>query len=255
VFDDWGGYLFERSSLPGTPQNIVEYYPVHCPSGSLLFWESPYRFRVNQPGRGNVQGFLPFKQTPIRPIEAQHMPNMPSSAATALMLLTLALPIPVVAQDETNAAPAPASTELKNHQDWSVQCATSPESTDGQCVLFQHLDVESGQRLLTMQVSRLSGGRDDGQEARALVITVPLGVHLPSGMRLQVDDGPPIDLSYERCDQGGCYAGTILNEELLKAMMQGEKSRVRFNNLNGKSITATLSLLGFAEGFRALGQS
>lgn len=181
---------------------------------------------------------------------------MRSLNLTAILSLCVALAHPVMAQEageQSGADPAvaPTNAAVSNYDDWSVQCVSNPDSEGRKCVLFQHLKVDSGQRLLTMQVSQLTS--DAGQaDAMALVITVPLGVHLPSGMRLQMDGSETVKLDYERCDQGGCYAGMILSAELLDAMMQGGSSQIVFNNLTGKSITATLSLRGFTAGFKAV---
>ncbi len=158
------------------------------------------------------------------------------------------------AQDAVTAPGALPLPEPQRYTDWTVQCATDAESGAENCVLFQHLTVDTGQRLMTMQVSKLPP-REGQTESRALVVTVPLGVHLPSGMRLQVDDAEAIDLTYERCDQGGCYAGSILDASLLESLMKGNDCRVTFNNLNGKSITATMSLSGFTAGYRAVSES
>ena len=176
-----------------------------------------------------------------------------------VVFLCLVLPPLAPAQDSTEPAEedgghTAAGQAVTSYEDWSVQCLESTESGEEKCVLFQHLKVESGQRLLTMQVSRLPS-QENQQSAMALVITVPLGVHLPSGIQLRMDGGTPIELVYERCDQDGCYAGKVLGDSLLEAMMQGDRSQVMFNNLTGKSIAATLSLRGFGEGFRALGTS
>lgn len=178
----------------------------------------------------------------------------PLSRLSALTLLFFSLACS--AQESATAAagdPAgiPPDAEIRKFRDWNVQCVRNAQTDASQCTLFQHLNVDSGQRLLTMQVNQLTAAEGE-PGTLAVVVTVPLGVHLPSGMRMQVDDGTPLDLTYERCDQGGCYAGTLLGGELLEALVAGSKSRVTFNNLRGESITATLSLNGFTAGYQAM---
>lgn len=170
---------------------------------------------------------------------------------SALILLAISFPIQAqetAADGEENLQP---NAEIKSFINWNVQCLRNEQTGDNNCTLFQHLNVDSGQRLLTMQVNKLPP-REGQTDSQAIVVTVPLGVHLPSGMRMQVDEGKPLELTYERCDQGGCYAGSILNESLLEALIAGKSNRVTFNNLRGEAITATLSLSGFTAGFRAL---
>ena len=40
------------------------------------------------------------------------------------------------------------------------------------------------------------------------LVQLPLGLNLPAGAKLQVDDGKTADLQIQTCEQRGCYANT-----------------------------------------------
>ena len=41
---------------------------------------------------------------------------------------------------------------------------------------------------------------------RSLLVQLPLGLNLPVGAKLQVDDGKVVDLQIQTCEARGCYA-------------------------------------------------
>ncbi len=144
------------------------------------------------------------------------------------------------------------NTELKNFENWSVQCSRNSESGEKACALFTQVTLENGQRLLTLQIRDISRDPNNSGPNYVAIVTVPLGVHLPSGIRMQVDDTKALELIYERCDQGGCYAGTAVGETLSAALKAGKDCIISFNNLEGKTLKATLPLKGYTAGFNAL---
>ena len=42
------------------------------------------------------------------------------------------------------------------------------------------------------------------------LIQLPLGLNMPDGAKLQVDDGPATDMQIQTCEASGCYAGTTI---------------------------------------------
>lgn len=69
---------------------------------------------------------------------------------------------------------------------------------------------------------------------------------------MQIDEADPMGMEFERCDQGGCYAGQPMSQELTSALSKGKECKVSFNKLDGKTITATLPLRGFTAGYNSL---
>ncbi len=152
----------------------------------------------------------------------------------------------------TGGGSAEPDSELKNYGNWSVQCVRNEETKSKNCVLFQQLILESGQRLLSMQINKATITTDDTTPDFVVILNTPLGVHLPSGARIQIDKAEPVDLVYERCDRAGCYAGVPVDEGLQTALTKGKACNVTITNLLGKTITGSLSLKGFTDGFATL---
>ena len=49
------------------------------------------------------------------------------------------------------------------------------------------------------------------------LIQLPLGLNLPAGAKLQVDDGKMAYLQIQTCEQRGCYANTPIAADMLAA--------------------------------------
>ena len=116
------------------------------------------------------------------------------------------------------------------------------------CYIFQNLLLKSQKkRLLHVAVGYLSDGKRP-----AAFFTLPLGVSLPGGLSLTVDDGKPMRLRYERCEPSGCLAPLALTEPLIKSLKGGRWARVAFFDVSRREVSVPVSLLGFTAGFNAL---
>jgi invasion protein IalB len=85
--------------------------------------------------------------------------------------------------------------------------------------------------------------------APVVLVQLPLGLNLPGGAKLQVDDGKTIDLQIQTCENRGCYAGTSVSPELLAAMRSGKQLKVLFQNLAKETITIPMPLTDFATAY------
>ncbi len=138
--------------------------------------------------------------------------------------------------------------ETQQFKDWTVQCPVTDETQKKRCILFYRVLLENGYPLLVFQVSK-SPEVDDRFIG---VFDVSLGVYLPTGINVIVDETQSMQLSFERCDQNGCYAGTLMNDDILQALKKGDQGKVTFVDVANQKITASISLSGFTAGLRAL---
>ena len=81
------------------------------------------------------------------------------------------------------------------------------------------------------------------------VIQLPLGLNLPAGAKLQVDDGKTADLQIQTCEQRGCYANTPIAADMLAAMKSGKQLKVSFQNLAKEVISIPMPLADFAAAY------
>lgn len=136
---------------------------------------------------------------------------------------------------------------------WTVRCEEEHDDqpkADRQCFIFQNLVLrEGGQRVMHIA----AGFLPERPEPVAL-LTLPLGISLPPGGRIQVGPGDPIRFQVERCEPDGCRAGVILREELFARFRDHDTAQVTIFDGSRNPITVTVSLSGFAEGMQALQQ-
>jgi len=83
-------------------------------------------------------------------------------------------------------------------------------------------------------------------------ITAPLGILLPAGLVLHVDEKELVRLPLRFCNVNDCQGQFPINASMQKLFMDGEKGRVVFRQPNGRPLRVEFSLKGFAEGFTKL---
>jgi invasion protein IalB len=154
----------------------------------------------------------------------------------AFMLAAASLPV------------AGQSATERTFETWVLRCETSSKGAASRCRMTQFVShKESGQRILSLVIARGSGD----QPAIATAFA-PLGVYLPAGLTLQIDDGAPMKLEYEHCARSGCLVRMRLTQELLAQLKAGKIANYRFQDPNRKDITIPAPLAGFASAFEEL---
>jgi invasion protein IalB len=84
------------------------------------------------------------------------------------------------------------------------------------------------------------------------VIQLPLGLNLPVGAKLQVDDGKVADLQIQTCEARGCDANAPIAPDTLAAMKSGRQLKVSFQNLAKETITIPMPLTDFAAAYQKI---
>src|SRR5689334_22026884 len=103
------------------------------------------------------------------------------------------------------------------HDDWQIRCETPPGAQNEQCALFQSVVAEDRANVgITVVVIRTAD-----QKARLMRIQAPLGVLLPPGLGLKIDQTDIGRVTFMRCLLKGCYAEVVMDDELLKKMRGG----------------------------------
>ena len=85
-----------------------------------------------------------------------------------------------------------------------------------------------------------------------ILVQLPLGLNLPAGIRLQVDDGKTTDMQIQTCEQRGCYASMPVPSELLTALKSGKQLKVSFQNLAKETVTIPMPLADFPAAFEKI---
>ncbi|WP_425280820.1 invasion associated locus B family protein [Roseibium hamelinense] len=148
-----------------------------------------------------------------------------------------------------SSGPALAQGEIKStHGDWQMRCDTPPGASGEQCALIQNVTAEDRENVgLSVIVLRTAE-----KQARILRVLAPLGVLLPNGLGLRVDDADIGRAGFIRCLPNGCIAEVIFEDELLNRMKAGAQATFIIWQTPEEGIGIPISLNGFSAGYDAL---
>jgi invasion protein IalB len=134
------------------------------------------------------------------------------------------------------------------HGDWQVRCDLPAGAQNEQCVLMQFVTAEDRDNVgLTVIVLKTAD-----QKARIMRILAPLGVLLPSGLGLKIDQTDIGRAGFVRCLPNGCVAEVILEDSLLNQLQSGQTATFIIFQTPEEGIGIPISLAGFGPGFAAL---
>jgi invasion protein IalB len=146
----------------------------------------------------------------------------------------------VILLTSLNSVAAWAQGAVKSvHDDWQIRCETPPGSQAEQCALFQSVIAEDRANVgLTVLVIKTAD-----QKSRLMRIQAPLGVLLPAGLGLKIDNVDVGRAGFVRCLPRGCYA------EVVKA---GATATFFIFQTPEEGIGFPVSLKGFGPGYDKL---
>ncbi|MBS9478736.1 invasion associated locus B family protein [Ancylobacter radicis] len=134
------------------------------------------------------------------------------------------------------------------HGEWQIRCDTPPGAQSEQCVLLQSVQADDRPNVgLTVIVLKTAD-----QQSRLLRVLAPLGVLLPSGLGLKIDDVDVGRAGFVRCVPNGCVAEVVMDDKLVGQMRNGQNATFIVFQTPEEGIGIPLSLKGFGEGFDAL---
>src|SRR5262249_51795291 len=104
------------------------------------------------------------------------------------------------------------------HNDWQVRCDTPPGAQGGQCALVQSVNAEDRANVgLTVIVLKTAD-----QKSRLMRVVAPVGVLLPSGLGLKIDQVDVGRAGFVRCLPNGCVAEVVMDDNLVKQLRTGQ---------------------------------
>lgn len=134
------------------------------------------------------------------------------------------------------------------HGDWELRCETPPGAAREQCALLQSVAAEDKPNInLVVIVLKTADGK-----SRLLRVIAPLGVLLPSGLGLKIDDVDVGRAGFVRCLPTGCVAEVVMEEKLIEQMKKGQSATFIIFQTPEEGVGIPLTLAGFKEGFDAL---
>ena len=131
---------------------------------------------------------------------------------------------------------------------WTLRCQSAASASSEDCIMFQNLVLKTGGQ----PVLQFAIGRAPGADSPTVLMKLPLGMALPPGVTIQIDNAKPATFPIERCDPNGCQAGMKLREATITQLEHGQRLNITFYDGGRKPIQVPLSLDGFADSFKAL---
>lgn len=146
-------------------------------------------------------------------------------------------------------SPAEAQGRIvAKHGDWQIRCEKPVGSPSEQCALVQNVEAQDRQNVSLTVIFLKTADR----QARILRVLAPLGVLLPSGLGLSIDDNEVGLAGFVRCLPEGCIAEVELDDGLLERFGAGSTATFVIFQTPEEGIGIPISLAGFSDGFDAL---
>ncbi|HRH79477.1 MAG TPA: invasion associated locus B family protein [Thiobacillaceae bacterium] len=161
---------------------------------------------------------------------------------TFLLAAALALTVPA------QGAP-PDGARFK---DWGTRCEALPEGKGQLCHIYQTVSVKDKDKPNDQPLLNVAVLYPPGKDTPLALFTVPLGVLLPAGMGLQVDEGETTRFGYELCMPQGCRGGLELKPEVIEALKRGKQAKVIVVDAKRRAAAIPVSLQGFTAAFDSL---
>ena len=134
------------------------------------------------------------------------------------------------------------------HGDWQIRCDTPPGSQGDQCALIQSVTADDRPNVgLSVIVLRTAD-----QKTRLLRVLAPLGVLLPSGLGLKIDQADIGRAGFVRCLPNGCVAEVVMDDNLVRQMRTGQSATFIIFQTPEEGIGIPMSLKGFGDGYDKL---
>jgi invasion protein IalB len=157
-------------------------------------------------------------------------------------------PAPRAVQAAATPAAPPAETPPANaapRPSWAARCTSASREAPLECAIEQTAVLSKTGQLIVLVNIRVPSDT----HAPVALVQLPLGLNLPVGANLQVDDGKVIDLQIQTCENRGCYASTPIAPELLATLKSGKQLKVSFQNLAKETISIPMPLADFAAAY------
>lgn len=132
--------------------------------------------------------------------------------------------------------------------DWDLRCETPAGAAKEQCALLQSLAADDRPNINLMVIAL----RTADKKSRLLRINAPLGILLPNGLGLQIDQTDIGRAGFVRCLPTGCVAEVIMDDKLIEQLRAGKTATFIIYQTPEEGIGIPMALTGFGPGFDAL---
>jgi invasion protein IalB len=129
--------------------------------------------------------------------------------------------------------------------DWEIRCETPAGAKGEQCALIQSVAAEDKANVNLVVIVLKTSDR----KSRLLRVIAPLGVLLPNGLGLKIDDADIGRAGFVKCVPTGCIAEVVMEDKLIEQLKGGKTATFIIHQTPDEGIGLPLTLAGFKDGF------
>lgn len=132
--------------------------------------------------------------------------------------------------------------------DWQIVCKPPPPGSKTEaCAIVQSVTAEDRNNVgLTVYFQKFANG------TRVLRVFAPLGILLPPGLGLKVDDKDVGNAPFLRCHSFACYAQVVAEDKLVEQLRKGQTAVFIIFQTEEAGIGIPISLKGFGDALAKL---
>jgi invasion protein IalB len=157
-------------------------------------------------------------------------------------------PGPAAQPTPEGTTPAAEAATPSPPPEWVSRCASDSRQGALDCLVEQTAFLSKTGQLVAAVVIRVPSETHQPM----MNIQIPVGLFLPAGVSVRIDEGMPLTIAVQTCDLKGCYAVTPVSAEMLAALKAGKKLSIVFQNLTKDNITVPLQLSNFAVAYQKI---
>jgi invasion protein IalB len=168
---------------------------------------------------------------------------------------TLLPPVPSQQLSQAAKAPAPADEPQQPSgakgpagPGWISRCVSESRKSPAECSAEETLAMASTGQAVASVIVRM---RSDPREPM-IIVRIPVGLYLPGGVNVQIDDGKSQSIPLQTCDVQGCYAESSLSSSSVSALKTGKRLSISFQNMSKNNVVLPFPLDNFADAFQKI---
>jgi invasion protein IalB len=170
-----------------------------------------------------------------------------SKAGRALISLIAGLALLCVAAGRADAADSQGAIKDK-HGDWVTRCETPPGAAHEQCAIVLSVVDQDRPNLILVVIVLNTADR----KTRLMRVIAPLGVLLPPGVSLRIDEADAGRLNFLQCLPNGCVAQLAMDDALINKLKTGKTATLGIFQTPEQGVGMQAPLAGFKEAYEQL---
>jgi invasion protein IalB len=146
------------------------------------------------------------------------------------------------------AESAPQGVVKDKHGDWATRCETPPGAAHEQCAIVLSVVDQDRPNLILVVIVLNTADR----KTRLMRVIAPLGVLLPPGVSLRIDNADAGRLSFLQCLPNGCVGQLAMDQALIDKLKTGKTATLGIFQTPEEGVGVQAPLAGFKEAYEQL---